>query len=76
MMFMSEKFTTQRKTLLKTMKTLSEKEQKLKFCKAELSATEQEYLDCMIPSMNMNGSFFGDGISFLKPFDDPHPAWV
>ena len=53
--------------------TLSDRTEKLDYCKVALDHTETEYLRCMLPSLSMNGSIYGTG-SFLQPVKGVHPS--
>jgi len=56
----------QRMNLIDTQLTLFDRTEKLDYCKVALDSSETEYLQCMLPSLSMNGSIYGKG-SFLQP---------
>ena len=69
----TEQYERQSTVLTKTEVNLQDKSQKLTFCKEHLDETESDYLKCIIPSLEMNGSFYGSE-SLLKPTEDKHPS--
>ena len=63
----------QQRQLIDTNRTLADRHDKLVYCKGALDQSESEYFHCILPSLTMNGSFYGSG-SLLKPFQEVHPS--